>query len=302
MNNKLLGHTMAFATIFIWGTTFVSTKVLLDFITPLEILVYRFLIGYFALFLMYPKITKLRSIKENIKEELLFFLLGLTGICLYYLLENIALKYTFASNVGLITATIPLLTSIISHFTTEDEAFELNMFYGGIIAFSGVFLIIFNGKFILNLNPIGDLLAILASVVFAVYSTLLKRVGNKYNSLYSTRKMFFYGLVCMFFYLIFTQQSLVFEKVLVPNVIFNLFFLGLAASALCFVMWNKTVNIIGSIKSSNYIYLVPIITMITAVLIIDETITVLGVLGASLTLLGVYISENGFKLKKINFM
>lgn len=103
------GHLAAFVTILIWGTTFISTKVLLRVFTPIEILLIRFLIGYAALWCVRPRKLK---VTDN-KQEWTFAAAGLCGITLYYLLENIALTYTLASNVGVIISIAPFFTAIL---------------------------------------------------------------------------------------------------------------------------------------------------------------------------------------------
>ena len=112
MNNKAAtGHLSALITILIWGTTFISTKVLLSDFQPVEILFFRFIIGLLALFLIYPR----RLQGTTLRQEFTFATAGLCGICLYYLLENIALTYTMASNVGVIISVAPFFTAILSH-------------------------------------------------------------------------------------------------------------------------------------------------------------------------------------------
>ena len=102
------GHLAALLTIFIWGTTFISTKLLLQEFQPVEILFFRFILGFLALLLICP-----RPMPKTTKvQELIFALAGLCGICLYYLLENIALTYTMASNVGVIISIAPCFTAI----------------------------------------------------------------------------------------------------------------------------------------------------------------------------------------------
>ena len=96
MRKEISGHYAALLTELIWGTTFVSTKILLPSFLPIEILFFRFLIGYLALWCISPHMLKV----ENREEEKYFALAGLTGACLYYLLENIALTYTLATNVA----------------------------------------------------------------------------------------------------------------------------------------------------------------------------------------------------------
>lgn len=118
MKNKRIGHLAALLTIMMWGTTFISTKILLAGFKPVEILFFRFIMGFFALFIISPKRLK----TKNYKEELTFVLAGLSGICLYYLLENIALTYTLASNVGVLISVAPFFTAILAHlFMKSDE-------------------------------------------------------------------------------------------------------------------------------------------------------------------------------------
>ena len=91
MNDKnTLGHLSALLTIVIWGTTFISTKVLLVDFRPVEILFLRFVMGLIALWIACPH--RLRG--TSLKQEAVFATAGLCGVCLYYLLENIALTYT----------------------------------------------------------------------------------------------------------------------------------------------------------------------------------------------------------------
>ena len=93
-NKTAAGHLSALITILIWGTTFISTKVLLQDFQPIEILFFRFVLGLIALFLVHPHPLK----GTSLRQELTFAAAGLSGVCLYYLLENIALTYTMASN------------------------------------------------------------------------------------------------------------------------------------------------------------------------------------------------------------
>lgn len=107
MKENAKGHFLALFTICVWGTTFIATKVLLKAFTPIEILFMRFLMGYFILLLMNHQGLSV----SNIKQELYFIGAGITGVTLYFLLENIALTYTYASNVGIIIATAPFFTA-----------------------------------------------------------------------------------------------------------------------------------------------------------------------------------------------
>lgn len=285
---ELQGHLFAFVTIFIWGTTFISTKILLKAISPMEILYLRFTIGFLVLLLVYPHRLK---VKER-KRGLYFAGAGLCGVTLYYLLENIALTYTFASNVGVIISIAPFFTAILAHLFLDGEKLRWQFFVGFAVAVVGIFLISFNGNSNLKLNPLGDILAVLAAVVWAAYSVLTKKIsGFHYNTIQATRRVFFYGLIFMIPALFIFGIELNINQLMQPTNLFNILFLGLGASALCFVTWNSAVKILGAVKTSVYIYMVPVITVATSVIVLRERITGIGVLGIVLTLAGLIISE-----------
>jgi len=294
-NKNSFGHLIAIITIIIWGTTFISTKILLASFSAEEILVYRFFTAFLILILIYPKNFKILPIKE----ELLFCLLGITGVSFYFWTENLALKYTYASNVGLILSAIPIFTALIAHFTSKDGKITANLVLGFIVAMVGIFIVIYNGKF-LKLNSIGDFIAMLSAILFSIYSILIKKVSNKYNQLFIVRKIFFYGIVTMLPILVISKVHMLKIPSLTFKIVLNMLFLSIFASVLCFIMWNKAISIIGSVKTTNYIYFVPLITIISSVIILKEKASPLMLIGGFLILTGVFINEsvwitNGFK-------
>ncbi|MFB8375824.1 DMT family transporter [Paenibacillus taichungensis] len=293
--NKIsTGHLLALLTILIWGTTFISTKVLLIDFTPVEILFFRFVIGYVVLFLIYPRLMRITSLRE----EMLFIGAGLCGVTLYFLIENIALVYTLASNVGVIVSIAPFFTAVLAHFFLDGERLHKRFIVGFAIALTGIILIGFNGSFILQLNPLGDLLAFVAPAVWAVYSVLMRKIGElPYHTIGATRKVFFYGLLFMLPALFLFKFHFDLGRFANMANLSNLLFLGLGASALCFVTWNRAVGLLGAVKTSVYIYLVPVITVVASALILHERITWITLLGALLTLVGSFISEKKVQRK-----
>lgn len=293
-NKNTVGHLSAILTIIIWGTTFISTKVLLVDFQPVEILFFRFVMGLLALCAVYPHWLK----GTTRKQELIFAGAGFCGICLYYLLENIALTYTMASNVGVIISVAPFFTAIISHLVTKEEKLRFNFFSGFVVAMIGIALISFNGSK-LELNPVGDLLALLAALVWACYSILTKKIGSfGYNTILTTRRVFSYGILFMIPALFLFDFNCDITRFAKPVYLFNIIYLGLGASALCFVTWNFAVKVLGAVKTSVYIYMVPVITVVTSVLILREQITVMAGFGTILTLAGLFLSESKILMRK----
>ena len=289
MNNdrQRIGQAAALVTILIWGTTFISTKVLLDTLSPVEILFLRFSLGYLALWLAAPRRLRL----TDRRQEGLFALAGLCGVTLYYGFENLALSATRASNVGVIISIAPFFTVLFSAVFLKEKRPGLRFFAGFLIAMAGIMLISFNQEAV-EIHPAGDGLAVLAAMIWAVYCLLSRRISElSYNVLLATRRTFFYGLLFML-PLTFTQFSVSFPTILRPEILFNLVFLGLGASALCFVPWNLAVGILGSVKTSVTIYIVPVITAVASALVLHEPLTPKVILGLALTLGGLVLSQN----------
>ena len=288
MSKNIMGHLAAFVTILIWGTTFISTKVLLADFQPIEILFFRFVLGYIVLAAVCPHRMK----GTTKRQEAVFAAAGLCGVCLYYLLENIALTYTMASNVGVIISIAPFFTAILTHlFGKGEERLRINFFAGFAVAMTGVCMISFNGSKML-LNPVGDLLAAAAAVVWACYSVLTRKISEfGFNTIQTTRRVFAYGILFMLPALFLFRFRLGAERFGNPVYLGNIIFLGLGASALCFVTWNVAVKILGAVKTSIYIYLVPVITVVTSVLILREKVTIMSGVGTALALLGLILSE-----------
>ena len=293
--NTARGHLAALLTIAIWGTTFISTKVLLEDFRPVEILFIRFVMGYLALWIACPR--RLRGVTR--RQEGSFALAGLCGVCLYYLLENIALTYTMASNVGVIISVSPCFTALLTHFLMRGEDRLRPTFFAGFaVAMAGICLISFNGS-ALALDLRGDLLALLAAFVWACYALLTRKISALgHSTILTTRRTFFYGLVFMLPALAVFGFRPEPARLADSVNLGNLLFLGLGASALCFVTWNFAVKELGAVKTSVYIYLVPVITVAASVLILGEPFTWMTGAGTALTLMGLLLSEGRFQRKE----
>jgi len=289
-------HFVAFCVMTVWGVTFVSSKVLLfNGLSPEAIFFYRFTLAYIGIWFFGKK----KLFSNTWRDELLFLLLGIFGGSFYFLAENTALKHTFASNVALIICTAPLLTTLLTHFMLKSEKISGRVITGFILALLGVALVVFNGQFVLKLNPVGDFLSFSAALCWAFYTIILKRVDSRYNSLFITRKVFFYGLLTM------TPMFLYRPLITNPEILFrpvvwgNLLFLGLIASLLCYFLWNVVVKQLGAIRSANYIYLNPVAALIASSIIINERITGIALAGTALILIGMFWVEKGMP-KQVN--
>lgn len=287
-NKTLLWHLLAAVIVGVWGTTFVNTKVLYNSgLTPLEIFFLRFVIAYICIWFISPRYLFSRTWRD----ELLMVLLGITGGSVFFLAENYAVGLTFVNNVSFIVCTAPLMTVILGITFVKSIKASWSLILGSLTALLGVAVVIFNGSFVLHLNPWGDLLALLASVCWAVYSLLMKKISHDYSAVFITRKIFFYGLVTVLPAFLFDPWTATPAMLLTPKVVLNLLFLGLVASFLCFVLWTLVIAKIGAMTSSNYLYLNPITTVVASAFFLNEPMTAIAYVGSALILLGVAVSN-----------
>jgi len=205
---------------------------------------------------------------------------------------------TQASNASVIVSIAPILTALLSFLFLKEEKPSIRFFLGFLAAITGIFAISFSGATQLSLNPAGDILALLAAASWAIYSILVKKISAwEYPTILITRRIFTYGILFMIPLLIKTDFSLNLQRFTNPLYLFNVLFLGVGASAACFVGWNYGIKLLGPLRSSVYIYLVPVITVISSILVLKESITPVGALGTALALLGLLISEGRWQKK-----
>lgn len=287
--SNLLYHLVAFITVAIWGTTFVSTKVLmLNELSPAHIFTLRFCIAYVLMLCFNHK----RLFAQSWQDEVKMALLGITGGSLYFMCENEAMNYTTTTNTSLIVCSCPLFATLLVRLvyrqTSRINALQLA---GSILAFAGMVIVVLNGRFVLHLSPIGDALAFMACISWAVYSLLMKSVAIKYSAAFITRKVFFYGVVTILPYYLFESEMPSLNVLARPQVIGNLLFLGCLASMVCFLTWNWCIARLGAVKATNWVYFNPITTMLFASWVLGETITPYFLMGAASILVGMYVTE-----------
>ena len=237
--------------------------------------------------------------RKSSKDELIFFLAGLMGVTLYYMMETIALTKTSASNVGILVSLAPISTAIMALIWLKSERFYTSYIFGFIIAFIGVYLVITNGTQLEGFSAEGDTIAILGTFAWASYSLLLKRIDTKnYHIITYTKKILLYGLLSLLPFAYFQGFSVSLSDFTFLNISLLFLFLGIGASALCFILWNYAVEHLGVYKASAYIYASPLVTLLAAYVALSEQITSHAIIGSICIIAGLYISENRSLFKK----
>ena len=288
---RVLYHAVAFLVVAIWGSTFVFTKLLLlGGFSPAQIFTLRFIIAY-AMLLVFCLWRGKRWLCDSWKDELLMLGLGISGGSLYFLAENEAMNHTTTTNTSLIVCLCPLFASLLIGLFYKSQRLNRTQIIGTIIAATGLVVVVMNGHFVLHLSPLGDTLAFIACLCWAVYSLLMIPANAKYDTIFVTRKVFFYGLLSMIPYFIFFPGLNVHKLFEQPALLWNLLFLGCVASTFCFLTWNWVMKKLGAIIVTNYVYFNPVTTILFAWLLLSEPITGYFIFGTVLILVGMYLSD-----------
>ncbi len=287
MNKTLFYHALSIMVVLIWGVTFVNSKVLLNHgLEAHEIFTLRFLLAYICIWFISPR----KLFADSLKDEWLMFLLGFTGGSLYFVTENMAVKIGYVNNVSFIVCSAPLLTTILALMFVKEVKATRNLVVGSLLDVVGVALVVFNGQVVLKLDPLGDALALAAALCWAVYSLLLRKVA-RYNSVFVTRKVFFYGLLTVLPCYLVWPWSFPLQGFLDAAVLGNLLFLGFVASFACFALWSFVSQRLGALAVSNYVYLNPVSTVVASALVLHEQMTWMAMLGSAMILAGLYFAN-----------
>lgn len=264
---------------------------LLGGLTAAQIFILRFIMAY-VLLLGYCLLKGIRWLSNSWRDELLMAALGVTGGSLYFLTENSAMNYTTTTNTSIIVSLCPLFASAIIGLFYKAERLSRLQAFGTLLAAAGVVVVVMNGHFVLHLSPRGDLLAFAACLCWAFYSLLMIPANARYDTMFITRKVFFYGLVSMIPYFIVNPALNVHLLLAKPQMLWNLLFLGCVASMMCFLAWNWVLKQLGAVVATNYVYLNPVTTIVFAWFVLGEPITLWFILGTLFVLLGMFLADH----------
>lgn len=287
MEDRTKGIIYMLTTVILWGFSFIGTKVLLNYLDPATIGFLRFFIATILLFAI------CRKKADYTRKELQYVIIaGFLGITSFYMFENVALTHTTATNASLIGATVPVF--FLLTVDTLKRTFSKPIKYlGAVIAFVGVGLLIFNGKFNLALNPLGDLLMFGSVFSWVFYTTIIDKLRSK-DMLILSRDITLFGTIFLFPFALFEVRDMRIDIVSQSDLLIAtvaLIYLAIFASALAFLLWNKAIGLTGSSTITNGLYLIPPITILGDSIILGNIPNLYVLVGAVLVLAGVYLSE-----------
>ncbi|SUV04188.1 DMT family permease [Priestia megaterium] len=296
---KFAASFYAIMSISFWGISFVSTKAVLDKLDPYTLLVLRFGIG--ALFLLVLLVLKRYPLNIPLKYIPHLIVLGILGVFIHQVIQATALLTINASAAGWIISFSPVFTVILSVFFLHEKM-TLIKASGIIVAIIGVLLVTTSSNqhsFQLPIN-IGYLLMILSTLNWAIYSVLLKKLHIQLPSLVVTFYMCLIGFTLTTPFLV-RNKGWEIMPFLTSVEWAHLLFLGVFVSGVAYWYWAKALEVLEASQVSLFLYLEPVATLITAVLLLREKIIPVSILGGVIIIVGVIVA-NGRLLTFLRYL
>lgn len=286
MNVK--SHLMLSIVVLLWGSSFTLLKLGLEEITPINLAFLRFLFTL-PFFIVFTYFRDKHAFDLSVfRDWKIFLALGLTGVTLYHVFQNLGLRFTTASNSSLIISANPVFIALLDHFYLKEKI-TLKRVSGIALAFVGIIIII--GPLRLVFNPmgmIGDLLSLGAGLCWALYSVFGKKILSRYGAQRVTMFSMIFGTLFLFPILLLT------EKPAVPTSLwlwFLLLILSLLCSGLAYLFWYKALEQVSATKAAIFLFFLPVVSLLVASLFLPETLDISLVAGAFLVVLGVVVTE-----------
>jgi len=271
----------------IWGVNFVAVKFLLTGISPVNLILFRFLVGSIFLFFL---LLFFEDVKIPLKDFFYLCFLGAIGIAVYQFFFTYALKYTSVTNVSIIINTSPLYGGMLASLLGYEK-FQPKRLFAIITGFLGVYILITKGGFLLEGGDTrGNILAILSSIFWAFYTILSKPLLDKHSPLKVTTYSMLTGaaLLCPFipFHLHLKEYGMLSFTgwaCLLYTVIFSI--------VIAFFLWYRGVSKIGASRTMVYQYSVPVFAAFSAYLFLDEKLYISQLIGAGIIFFSITLAR-----------
>jgi len=285
----VLPYLAIIASVLLWGGSFTAMRQGLGELGSFELMSLRFLTAALALSPFLPGFIRSFQASVGKGDGRLILVMVLLQPCLYFLFEANALKFTTASQAGVISATVPLLTAIGAWIVLK-ETVNRRVIIGMVIAFGGIIIVTSGG------TPdsgaarplLGNTLELFAMISAAGYLIAVRKLSSRYDTWLLTAMQIFTGVIFFFPGLISILRSGTAFSTL-PW--FPVIYLGIASSIAAFGLFNWGMKYVPAARASSFINLIPIVAAAGAWLILGEKLTVLQISGGGMVLIGVVISQ-----------
>ncbi len=274
----------------IWGGAFTLNKLALNFYSPEFIVLARLIIGTFVLLLLLMIIYK--KITISLKDWQYYLFMSTVGIVVPFILIVYGQQQIDSSLAGILMATMPISTIILSHFFLNDEKLTKRKFAGFIIAFIGIAILIIKDFTKIEINILSDISSELMVMSGAILYSCSAVYGKRYKHTdplsASTGTIFFSSIIMLFYLVIFTPTE--FNNIDLYNST-SLILLGVFCTAIATIIYFQILQTSGASFISIMNYLIPIWAILFGVIFFQEQIFLNYIIGLMLVILGINISQ-----------
>lgn len=288
MQANTKAYILLVIAMFFWSFSYLWLKEAYTYISPIGVLLCRMAVAVVFLGILSRSLNKLQKIKNE--DWKWFILMAFFEPFLYYIGESYGVKYTSPTITAIMIATIPLFMPMVGLFFIKEK-FTLQNFFGIMISFVGILLIIFNKNMELQASAIGMMFLFLAILSALGYSVLLKKLADKYNS-YTI--VFWQSLLGLFFFIplyLYMHPQEVYTVQIDYKLILYILGLAIMSTSLAYVFFASAVRQLGISKASVFANLIPIFTAFFAYILGVEFFTSMKIVGIIIVLLGVFLSQ-----------
>lgn len=285
MNNKKRSAYVAILfTIIVWGISLINTKIAMNYYNSISISFWRAFVASVTLFI-FKKIKYPETHMRN-KDRKTFFIAGAAGVSLYFIFQNTGLRYISASLTSILLGLVPILTMIVDARLSKQKLSMIKI-VSVFISLTGVCLIVGfeTGNSIQNII-IGSLLILLSVISWVIYTFTTKSLSKNYSPVVILFYQTLIGTIMLGFLIPFNWTNPL-QAPLISNI--NLIYLGVVCSAVAYSMYNFSLEHLSPTVCNIFINLLPAISIVTGVVVLDETITAIQIFGTSLILLSIYL-------------
>lgn len=294
-------YLYALLAITFWGISFVSTKSVLQEISPYTLIAVRFAIGSVFLFLVLVSRRERIAVSRSHVPHL--FLLAAIGVFIHQMIQATALQTAEATAAGWLITFSPIFTAVLSVLFLK-ERFSMQQSAGIGVAVFGVLLLVSHGQWsslgALSANW-GNLLMLLSTLNWAIYSIVYKRLQLPYSSLKVTFYSSVIGTLMVSPWFVSIQGWRELAHVSLGGWL-HLLFLGIFVSALGYLFWGQALEVLDATRVSVFLYLEPLATVAAAMVLLHEPLVLTTVFGGILIILGVAVVNGQIRLNAAGFL
>lgn len=285
----LLGHLSLTVVMIIFGLSFIAIKIALKDVQPFTIALIRFMIASCFLFLLI-RMKHRTTTGDRSLPWVKLALMGLSGVTGFFVLQNLGLVFTTASNASLILASIPAITAILA-LIILGEKITASKALGIGLAILGVALIVISGDSSLRFSKsfIGEILILGSAFGWAIYTITSRSINIKVPHMIITAYSTFLGTLFLVPFSIYEYAKYGIKSISLESW-GALIFLGLFASGTAFLLYNYALTNLEAGKAAIYVNLSPLVTIIAGNYYLGEQLGLMELMGGFLILSGIFIS------------